>query len=63
MVKKWYQSKLVWLNVISTGIGALNLVAEYLSANEFSSAGMALLFSGMLGVVLRVWFTNTRIER
>ena len=60
--KKWYESKLVILNVIQTLIGALTLAAEYMKAGDLSPAGMTMLVVGILGVILRVWYTNTSIS-
>jgi len=61
--KVWYQSKLVWLGIVQTLIGALGLVAEYLSKSDFSPASVVVLVSGILTVILRVWFTNTTISK
>ena len=63
MQKFWYESKLVWLGVITTLIGALQLVAEFLKAGTFSPDSVVLLVVGILGVVLRVWFTEASIRK
>ncbi len=60
-MKAWYQSKLVWLGVVQTLIGALGLLADYLAKGVYTPEQVVLLFSGILTVVLRVWFTNTQV--
>ena len=62
-MKNWYQSKLVWMNVILTLIGALTLVSEYLDAGAYSYSGVVMLVVGILGVILRIWFTDASIMR
>ena len=62
-MKKWYKSKTVWLGVITTLIGALGLVSDLLGKPTISSQDITLLLSGILGVVLRVWFTTEPIAR
>lgn len=59
---KWYQSKLVWLNIVNTLIGAGALLAEYLNKGDYSPAAVVLLVTGILGVVLRVYFSGTSIQ-
>jgi hypothetical protein len=60
---KWYESKTVWMGIITTAIGALGLLAEYLSKGDFSASAATLLGVGVLNIVLRVWFTNAPIEK
>lgn len=60
-MKKWYESKLVWLGVIQSLIGMLAVLGEYLSKGDFSPVAVVTLVSGFLTVILRVWFTNTVI--
>ena len=60
--KKWYQSKLVWLGVITTLLGVLPLVQQLVSQASIQPADFVALFSGILTVILRVWFTNTEIS-
>lgn len=59
--KPWYTSKLVGIGVIQTLIGALELVAEYVNKGDFSSQALIILVTGILTVVLRIWYTNTTI--
>ncbi len=60
-MKKWYQSKLVWLSVILTLSGAVPLVVDLLNKATVTPADIVLLFGGLLGVILRIWFTDTEI--
>ena len=60
-MKPWYISKLTGLGVIQTLIGSLGLLAVYLEKGDFSPASFVILFSGILTVILRVWFTETKL--
>lgn len=62
-MKPWYTSKLVWLGIISTLIGALQLVASLLAQSTITPSDITLLIVGILGVVMRVWFTDTKIVK
>jgi hypothetical protein len=62
MDKSWYTSKLFWLGVINFMIGSLALVGEFLSKSDFSPLAVTTLATGVLVVVLRVWFTDTKIS-
>jgi len=61
--KPWYKSKIVWLNVVLTLSGALVLIADLLAKQAVTPAEIALLGSGILNVMLRVWFTDTPIAK
>jgi hypothetical protein len=60
MSKKWWQSKTVWLNVISLLLGVIAVIQQYVDSKT------VLLVVGILNVVLnvvvRVWFTDTKIS-
>jgi hypothetical protein len=61
--KQWYLSKLVWLGVIQTLLGVLAVVSDFLqSGRAFDAAGVVLIATGILTVILRVWFTDTEIS-
>lgn len=59
--KKWYQSKLVWLGVVQTLIGAGQLVADLLKQSAITPTDITLLATGILTVILRVWFTEVPV--
>jgi len=61
-MKKWYESKLVWLGILQTVIGVLGLVSDFLGVSNFTPQAITILVMGALTVVLRVWFTDRRIE-
>lgn len=56
--KPFYFSKTVWLNVITTIIGALTLFPGKVPT-EYEP--YILLAVGILNVVLRVWFTDSPV--
>ncbi len=60
--KAWYLSKLVWLGVIQTVLGALTVVYDFLqSGKQLDAAGVILIVTGVLEIVIRIWFTNTNL--
>jgi hypothetical protein len=58
---KWYQSKIVWLGVVTTLIGALQLLVPVLQANSFAPADITTLVIGVLTIISRIWFTDSKI--
>ncbi len=63
MGKEWYKSKLIWMGVIQTLIGALQLLGDMLAKAQVTPADVALFCSGVLVVVMRIWFTAEPINR
>lgn len=61
-MKSWFTSKTVWLGILQTLIGALALVADFITKGAFEPQDFVLLFSGVLMVVIRIWFTNTTLS-
>jgi hypothetical protein len=61
-MKTWYQSKLVWLGVIQFLIGCLGLVGEFLNKGDSSPFAVTVLLTGVLTIVMRIWFTDTSIQ-
>lgn len=61
--KKWYESKLVWVGIISTLIAILTLLGEFLQNGNFEPVAITTFTSGILVIILRIWFTNTQIKR
>ena len=62
-IKYFWESKIFWVGILSTLIAIGNLVAEFLQAGSFSADSFVLLFVGILTIVLRVWFTDTAINK
>ncbi len=61
-MKPFYLSKLVWLGIIQTVLGALAVVSEFLqSGKPIDPLGIILIVSGILTAVLRIWFTDTPV--
>ena len=60
-MKAWYQSKLIWLGILITLQGAIPLVQEMLAKGPVDSQSVLALVSGILVIVIRVWFTDSQI--
>lgn len=61
-MKAWYDSKIVWVGVITTLLGVLGLFQEWYAKGDFSVPGIIGFVIGVLLIVLRVWFTDTPID-
>ena len=60
--KAWWKSKIVWLGILQTLTGSLAVVQDYLSRGEvLGSQGLVLIATGILTVLMRVWFTDTKL--
>ena len=59
----WYESKIVWLGIITTLLGALEVVRQYIAVTPLSADSVILIVSGILAVILRVWFTSTPVKK
>lgn len=53
MKKRWFQSRAVWLGILTCAIGILEVVHQYFMNGDFSPSGITMAVSGALGVVLR----------
>ena len=58
-VKAFFASKLNWLGIIEVLIGSLDLIA---SQNPSTTISWILVFKGVLTIVLRTFFTATRVQ-
>ncbi|MCP4537844.1 MAG: hypothetical protein GY832_11935 [Chloroflexi bacterium] len=63
MTKKWYTSKMVWLGIIEFVMGVLGLLAPFFDAGNFTAGAIVSLLMGVLTIVLRVWFTDTKLVK
>ena len=61
-MKKWYESKTIWLGILTAFIGVLGLVSDLLGEPTRAQQDITLLLSGILGIVLRVRFTSQPVE-
>ena len=59
-MKAWYESKTLWLNVITALIAVLTLLQDNPVIPPVAQPYI-LLVVGVLNVVLRVWFTDQPI--
>lgn len=54
--KPWYKSRGIWLGIITSLIGSLDIAVEMLQADTLSMEGLALASIG----VLKIWERFTR---
>ena len=58
MFKRWFESKTVWLNIL-TALGAIvQLVIEFLNGADLSVNAMFMLFVGVANIIIRIFFTK-----
>jgi hypothetical protein len=55
-------SKIVWLGILMTLAGVIPVVVELLNKSAITPADCVLAFGGVLTVVLRIWFTDTKLQ-
>lgn len=63
MFKAWFESKTVWLNILTALAGIIQLVIEFLNGVDFSVNAIFLLLVGVVNIIIRIFFTKTEIER
>lgn len=51
--KKWYHSKTVWVNVLTIIASVATTLNEWLTAGDFSAAGISLLVIALANLGLR----------
>jgi hypothetical protein len=59
--KGWYQSKLVWIGVLQMAAGGLDSLME-VEGIPPEIYKWLLMFSGIVTVIMRTWFTTKKIE-
>lgn len=59
LVKKWWHSKTLWLNLLLTAAGVATYLTDVLPEKY---AFGALVVAGIVNVILRVWYTETALE-
>lgn len=57
-MKAWYTSKVFWLGVITTLLGIIPILTELAAQTAITPAAAGTAATGILIVVVRVWFTN-----
>jgi pilus assembly protein Flp/PilA len=58
--KQWYQSKIVWVNILATITAMLDALKIVNIPPEYLAAGATVV--ALANVVLRIWFTDAPIE-
>lgn len=61
--KDFWKSKLFWVGLLSCFIAVGNLVAEFLQSAKFTPDSFVLLGVGVATVILRIFYTDTVINR
>ena len=61
MVKKWYQSKTLWFNIITLILGVVGAVLGVVRTEQWVIALTAVM--GLGNTILRIWFTDTAITK
>ena len=57
--KAWYTSKVVWLGVITTLLGVIPIATDLASQTAITPAAIGTALTGVLMVIVRIWFTDT----
>jgi hypothetical protein len=60
--KPWYESKLTWLGILQVGIAFGTLLSEFLTKGIYDPASITLLVTGLLTIIIRVFFTSQPIQ-
>ena len=53
--KKWYKSKTLWFNIITTAVLFAQVVQEFIDP---AYSKWIVMFMGGGNIILRVWFSN-----
>ena len=61
MEKRWYLSKLLWLGVVMTLLGAVPVLQALFAGDPANIGNILEAIGGFLVVVLRVWFTDSAL--
>lgn len=59
--KKWYESRTVWFNIIVTITGVISVLQNMDEYVAYTAIFTPILVIG--NTILRVWFTETKIEK
>lgn len=61
-MKPWYQSKTIWLQILMTIMSVMLFLPsqDWFAAHKDWVAGIG-TGSGILTIILRIWFTDTEI--
>ena len=62
MLKRWFESKTVWLNILTALAGAIQLAIEFLQGGDFTINSIFLLAVGIVNIIIRIFFTKEPIQ-
>ena len=60
--KAWYQSKIVWLGILTTILGVVPILVELAKAYNIDAVAVGTAIIGILTVIVRIWLTDTGIN-
>lgn len=61
--KLWYTSKLVWLGILQTVFAILMSASDLVSKGALTPQDALVFLAGICTIVIRVWLTDTAIQR
>lgn len=62
LFKRWFESKTVWLNILTALAGIIQLVTEFLNGADLSVEAIFMLFVGIANIIIRIFFTKVPVE-
>lgn len=62
-MKNWYTSKTVWLAILLTIAGIADFVGGLLTQGPITWQSVSMIVSGVVAVIIRVWYTNAPIQK
>lgn len=60
--KKWYQSRGMWIGLLTFLIGAVEVVIQYLDSGDYSPVAIAMAVMGVLKVAERITSTGESVN-
>jgi len=55
MKKPWYQSRTIWIGILTTLAGIIPLVVDLVNTETIDAGALAVIALGIIQVVRRVW--------
>lgn len=62
-MKNWYASKTVWLAILLTVAGVADFIGGLLAEGPITWQSVSMIVSGVVAVIIRVWYTNESIQK
>jgi hypothetical protein len=59
--KKWYESKIVQVMILQVLFSFFMLLQDFLAKNDFSSVAIVGLLGSIIVIVLRIFYSDTKI--